>query len=226
MNNVHKKAWLITLPRQVIWLFVILNIIAMFLYPSGTLRDNLSSGYSFTKNFLSDLGRSMTFSGEINFLSSLIFNIAMIISGGALSLFYFKVRKVFNEDNQKVLVLFGSFFGILGGVSIVGVGLAPADLYKDVHVLCANWIFRFMFVASILYTVAIFRHPTFDNKYSGGYLVFAISILSYILISEMGPGSEVSDFALLLQVVSQKMIFLIFMVAIYIQTIGIQKLLK
>ena len=99
MNNVHKKAWLITLPRQVIWLFVILNIIAMFLYPSGTHRDNLSSGYSFTKNFLSDLGRSITFSGEINFLSSLIFNIAMIISGGALSLFYFKVRKVFNEDN-------------------------------------------------------------------------------------------------------------------------------
>ena len=64
------------------------------------------------------------------------------------------------------------------------------------------------------------------NKYAGGYMVFTVSILLYILISEFGPGPNVSQFALWLQVVSQKIILLIFMVAIYIQTLGLQKLQK
>ena len=83
-----------------------------------------------------------------------------------------------------------------------------------------------MFVASLFYTIVIFRHPTFENKYAGGYLVFSITILIYILISELGPGPKVSHFALVLQVVSQKVILLILMVAVYIQTLGLKKLLK
>ena len=106
----------------------------------------------------------------------------------------------------------------------MGVGLTPADLYLDLHIECAHWLFRFMFIASLFYAVVIFRHSTFENKYSGGYLGFTFTILLYILISELGPDPKVSQFALVLQVVSQKIILLIFMVAIYIQTLGLQKL--
>ena len=66
----------------------------------------------------------------------------------------------------------------------------------------------------------------FKNKYAGGYMIFTISILLYILISEFGPDPKISHFALVLQVVSQKIILLIFMVAIYIQTLGLQKIEK
>ena len=108
----------------------------------------------------------------------------------------------------------------------MGVGLTPADLYLDLHIICANWLFRFMFVASFFYTIVIFKNQTIENKYAGGYMIFSVSILLYILISEFGPGPNVSQFALWLQVVSQKIILLIFMVAIYIQTLGLQKLEK
>jgi len=224
MNGIEKKIWLITMPRQVLWLFVILNIASMILYPGSTYRDHLTLGYSFTENFLSDLGRTLTFSGEINFLSSQLFNMSLVLAGGVFALFYLHVRKVFNSDKQKSLAFIGSFLGILGGISLVGVGLTPADLYLNLHIIFANCLFRFMFVASLFYTIVIFRHPTFENKYSGGYLVFSITILIYILISELGPGPRVSHFALVLQVVSQKIILLIFMVAIYIQTLGLKKL--
>ena len=70
----------------------------------------------------------------------------------------------------------------------------------------------------------IFRHSQFENKYATGYLVFTFSILLYIIISELGPDPKVSQFALTLQVVSQKMILFIFLGAIYIQTLGLKKL--
>ena len=226
MNGIEKKIWLITLPRQILLLFVVLNIASMLLYPGSTYRDHLTLGYSFTENFLSDLGRTLTFSGEINFLSSQLFNMSLVLAGGVFALFYLHVRKVFNSDKQKILAFIGSFFGVLGGISLAGVGLTPADLYLNLHIICANWLFRFMFVASLFYTIVIFRHPTFENKYAGGYLVFSITILLYILISELGPGPKVSHFALVLQVVSQKIILLVLMIAIYIQTLGLKKLQK
>ena len=226
MNNIKRNTWLISMPRKILWIFIVLNITAMIFYPGSTFRNNLTSGYSFTQNFLSDLGRTITFSKEINFLSSFLFNISLILAGGVFIMFYLHVRKVFNSGKQNIMALLGSFFGILGGLSLAGVGFTPADLYLDVHIICANWLFRFMFVASFFYTIVIFLHPTFENKYSFGYLFFTISILLYILISELGPGPNVNQFALMLQVVSQKMILLIFMGAIYIQTLGLQKLEK
>ena len=78
MNNIGKNPWVITFPRQVLWLFIILNIAAMLFYPGSTYRDNLTTGYSFTENFLSDLGRTHTFSDDNNFFSAQLFNISLI----------------------------------------------------------------------------------------------------------------------------------------------------
>ena len=224
MNKIEGNLWLIDLPRLVLGFFVTLNIIAMLCYSGGTYLDHLNPGYSYTGNFLSDLGRTMSFSGEVNFLSSQLFNMALILSGWIFAAFYFRVHKVFATKNQHTLALIGSFFGVLGGLSLMGVGLTPADLYLDLHIICANWLFRFFFLASLCYSMVIFRHPQFENKYAIGYLVFTFSILIYIIISEFGPDPTVDLFALTLQVVSQKMILLILMAAIYIQTIGLKKL--
>ena len=224
MNNIGKNPWVITFPRQVLWLFIILNIAAMLLYPGSTYRDNLTSGYSFTENFLSDLGRTLTFSGEINFISAQLFNMSLILAGAVFTLFYLHVRKVFNIKNQKALAFIGSFFGLLGGLSMIGVGLTPADLYLEIHIICATWLFRFFFVASLCYSVVIFRHAQFENKFAAGYLVFALSILLYILVSELGTDPKINQFALVFQVVSQKIILLILMASIYIQTLSLQKL--
>ena len=70
------------------------------------------------------------------------------------------------------------------------------------------------------------RHVSDENKFATGYLVFTFSILLYIFVSEIGPDPKISQFALVLQVVSQKIILLILMAAIYIQTLGLQKLHK
>jgi hypothetical membrane protein len=206
--------WLIELPRLALGVFIILNIIAILSYPGGTYIDHTTIGYSFTRNFLSDLGRTLSFSEEVNFLSAQLFNMSLILAG------------VIFADNLRTLALIGSFFGVLGGFSLAGVGLTPADIYLDLHIICATWLFRFFFVASLCYSMVIFSHSKFENKYAMGYLVFTFSILLYIIISELGPDPKINQFALTVQVVSQKLILLILMTAIYIQTLGLQKLQK
>ena len=224
MNKIEVNLWLIELPRLVLGIFVILNIIAMLSYPGGTFLDDATVGYSFTRNFLSDLGRTLSYPGEVNFLSAQLFNMSLILAGVIFAGFYLHVRKVFSADNLRTLALIGSFFGVLGGFSLAGVGLTPADIYLDLHIICATWLFRFFFVASLCYSMVIFRHSQFENKYSMGYLVFTFSILLYIIISELGPSPKEVPWALTLQAVSQKMILLILMSAIYIQTMGLKKL--
>ena len=224
MKKTEGNPWLIKLPRLILGIFVVLNIIAMLSYPGGTFLDDATTGYSFTRNFLSDLGRTLSYDGEVNFLSSQLFNMTLILSGVVFAIFYLHLRKIFTADNQRTLALIGSFFGVLGGLSLAGVGLTPADLYLDLHMICATWLFRFFFVASLCYSMVIFLHSQFENKYAMGYLLFTLSILFYILISELGPSPKEVSWALTLQVVSQKMILLILMSAIYIQTIGLKKL--
>ena len=224
MKKNYFSLWLIELPRLALGIFIILNIIAILSYPGGTYIDHATIGYSFTRNFLSDLGRTLSFSDEVNFLSAQLFNMSLILAGLIFSSFYLHVHKVFSIDNLRTLALIGSFFGVLGGLSLAGVGLTPADIYLDLHIICATWLFRFFFVASLCYSMVIFRHSQFENKYAMGYLVFTFSILLYIIISELGPSPKEVPWALTLQAVSQKMILLILMSAIYIQTMGLKKL--
>ena len=224
MNDIEKNQWLITFPRMVLGLFIIFNIIAMFTYPGSTYLDNLTPCYSFTQNFMSDLGRTISFSGEVNFLSAQLFNMSLILAGGIFILFYYHVQRVFSADNQRMLAFIGSIFGVFGGLSLIGVGLTPADLYLDFHIICATWLFRSFFVASFCYSIVIFRHTRFKNKFAGGYLVFTFSILLYILVSELGPDPKISQFALTLQSIAQKVILFIFLGAVYLQTRGLQKL--
>ena len=70
--------WTVKVIRIIPILFTIGILISMYLYPGGNIHDPLQTGYSFTHNFLSDLGGMNSRSGESNIVSSYIFNACMI----------------------------------------------------------------------------------------------------------------------------------------------------
>ena len=214
--------WLTVYPQFILKIFIIINIISIFCYPGGTYLDNSTLGYSISQNFLSDLGRTISFSNEINFISSQLFNMSLIMAGIIFIFFYINIRKIFINTNQNLLIIIGSIFGVFGGISLAGVGLTPSNLFLEMHIIFATWLFRFFFVASICFSILIFVDKIFPNKYAGGYLFFTISILLYILISELGPDAKTNLLALSIQVISQKIILIIFLFAVYIQTKGIE----
>ena len=76
------------------------------------------------------------------------------------------------------------------------------------------------FLASSFLTFSIFRDSRFDSRYAYGYLIFAILIFFYIIVLEFGPSPRESDFALVFNVVSQKIIVFVFILSVLLQSLG------
>ena len=216
------KFWILEMPKYSIALFVILNILAMVFYPGGNIHDPEQIGYVFTRNFFSDLGTTVSYSGAHNTVSCILFNTSLCICGFTFIVLFYKVKNLFK---LKALSNLATFFGIMGGVSFIGVAFTPADLLLDPHILFAHGIFRSLLIASILFTILIFKNKNFDNKYGYGFIVFGVMVLAYVLVSELGPNPRSNPTALLIQVISQKIIAFWLLLSIYIYSVGLGKYL-
>ena len=64
LMNARRASWRLT--RFSIALALLLGGVSMLLYPGGTVLDDSTRGYSLTRNFLSDLGSTVTYGGASN----------------------------------------------------------------------------------------------------------------------------------------------------------------
>lgn len=220
LKFLNKKFWVLKMPKYAMVTFALFNLVAMYFYPGGTIGDSNTSGYSFTQNFFSDLGNSISHSGENNIISFILFNFSLSLCGLTFTILFFSIRTAFNAS---VLNFLATLFGIIGGLSCIGVAFTPADLLLEPHIFFANGIFRGLCIASVLYSILIYKNNNLDNKYAYGFIIFGIMVLIYISISEFGPNPRVNPNALKLQVISQKMITLWLFLSIYIYSIGLGK---
>ena len=208
------KFWTVYLIRFVSIYFILGVIISSFLYPGGNLFDPDQIGYSFSKNYLSDLGGYMSRSGEINFLSSFIFNSSMFFYAFSGISFLF-VPSLFRDNKTiYVLAIIGSMFFFIGCFFFAGVGLTPHDIYQELHGFFAKNAFRLLIPASILYVIVLFKSSV-HNKYTLvtlGYLIFTISYVVYQIFIE---DAMKSPDALMESVTIQKIIAIISTISIF-----------
>ena len=103
-------------------LFFVLTIIAMFLYPGGTLTNPHSHGYSFFSNFLSDLGRVSTPSGQSNLASMVLFTIALSLGALGIALFFIAFTQLFPASSISLwLSRLGASCGLIASLCFLGV---------------------------------------------------------------------------------------------------------
>ena len=240
-----KKArfYLVTLPIISIVIFLICCIIAAIIYPGShkEIIDYKSEVYSFTHNFLSELGSLKTNTDETNpkiiqednTPSMILFNGSLILIGATLMLFYVEFKKVFTliKDSYKTR-LYAKItlpVGLLAGFFYAGVGFVPHDLHFATHVFFANSAFLILFFLCILHSITVYHSNFVSNNYVIGYIAFCIVLFIYLYIiffgPQIGPGKIFSEKELILQVVSQKSIVLTFMAAILHQVYGFNKIL-
>ena len=241
MNKISlEKLFVINLPRFSMIGFMFCVIVSMYLYKGGIYHmissdglpmcpgescvdeGHLTDGYLFFKNFLSDLGRTQTHSGQLNFHSSLLFNMALSLGGVTYILFYIFLKNLFPN---KILAKIGSFFGICGAISFIGVAFTPADKFIVPHIIANEYIFRFFFLSTIIYSWLMYKTDLIDNKYLIGNIIFILSLFSYILILAYGP-KPYEPGGLEFQAVSQKFIMLNFFISIVSQTMAYNKLIE
>ena len=240
-----KKArfYLVRLPIISIVIFLISCIIAAIIYPGShkEIIEYKSEVYSFTHNFLSELGSLKTNTDETNpkiiqednTPSMILFNGSLILIGVTLMLFYVEFKKVFTliKDTYKTR-LYAKItlpVGLLAGFFYAGVGLVPHDLHFATHVFFANSAFLILFFLCILHSITVYHSNFVSNNYVIGYIAFCIVLFIYLYIiffgPQIGPGKIFSEKELILQVVSQKSIVLTFMAAILHQVYGFSKIL-
>lgn len=221
MNIFKNKFWLIKAPRIGVPYFIISVLIAGILYADPP--------YRITNNFLSQLGQ-VYINGELNLISSLLFNFSMVCIGMIISLFYFNIPSVFLEDNSKnILVKILQYSGICAGLFFSLVGVFTTDIYFAYHVFFANYAFYLLLVTSILHTIIIVRTSILSNQYAIGYICFSIFLGIYVNLLLSGEDPSIGMPYKLYQskhVVSQKIIAITIMIATLHQTIGIEKYFK
>ena len=238
------RFYLVQLPIITITIFFFCCVIAALIYP-GSHKEIIgyqSDYYSFTHNFLSELGSLKTNTDEINSAiiqkdntpSMLLFNGSLILIGATLMLFYYNFRKVFAfiEDSSKS-ILYSKItmpIGLLAGFFYAGVGLVPHDLHFGAHVFFANSAFLTLFFLCLLHSITVYHSNFLSNSYVIGYLAFCVVLFVYLRIiffgPQIGPRKIYSEADLMLQVIAQKSIVLTFMAAILHQVYGFNALLK
>jgi hypothetical protein len=179
-------------------------------------------GYSFTRNFFSDLGKFTT----ENIISAMMFNLSLIVCGWSFAAYFFYFTKLFNQNTIiHILAKVGSFAGIIGALCFIGVGLTPHNLFLDYHIVFVNWAFRSFLLAGISLSVVLYKDNRFENRFAMGYFIFAILTFLYVLVLEFAPDPKISDFALIFNVIAQKIIIFAFIFSILYQSFGNSKLL-
>jgi hypothetical membrane protein len=238
------RFYLVKLPVISITIFFFCCIVAALIHP-GSHKEIIgyqSDYYSFTHNFLSELGSFKTNTDETNTAiiqkdntpSMLLFNGSLILIGATLMLFYLNFKKVFSltEDSSKS-IFYSKItmpIGLLAGFFYAGVGLVPHDLHVGAHVFFANSAFLTLFFLCILHSITVYHSNFLSNSYVIGYVAFCMVLFIYLRIiffgPQIGPGKIYSEADLMLQVIAQKSIVLTFMAAILHQVYGFNVLFK
>ena len=184
----------ITLPLVSIGIYIFILALAMVSYNGGNTVDHHEFGYSFSLNFLSDLGRGSGYAGQDNRLSFYSFNFSLAFIGIAFFTYFLFLPSLHNLNPRSFLFSrIGSLFGCFASICFAGVGLTPADTLKDMHIFFANWVFRSMSLA-VLFYVLTFIYLDKDNLYlSLLFLLSGIVILTHIVIADIDLAVYLSN---------------------------------
>ena len=130
---------LVTVPRIAALFFIALQSLGMKVYPGGTMYDTSAQGYSFSKNFFSDMGAYVARNGDPNYLSMILFAMSLTIVGITFISYYLLLPTLLGNDRiNYILTWVGTLFAIGGSVCMIGTGFTPSDLVFAPHVFFAN----------------------------------------------------------------------------------------
>jgi len=165
-------------------LFYLLITLSMLLYPGGTKADPTTQGYSFFTNFLSDLGQTVSLSGQPNIPSMVLFCIAMVLAGIATVLFSLAFTQLFTLSSFTIsLSRLGALSGLIAGICLIGVGIVPENVASGLHNFCIYAALVIFVAAYIFFFLAVVRAKGLPKRISWVYIALGIVLIVYTIIS-------------------------------------------
>ena len=214
--------WTVKVIRFVTIFFVIAVIAASYFYPGGNIHDSNQLGYSFTHNFLSDLGGLESHSGEDNILSAIFFNLAMLLFF-FIGISFLFVPFLFKDNKLTfILAIIGSSFFFIGSMFFAGVGFTPYDVFFDLHVFFALNSFRLMIPASLIYLI-VFLRSSLGIRYISVIASFLFLITGYVIYLNFGENPLSNKDAMITSATIQKFIALMSVATVFSLSFGFSK---
>ena len=205
--------------------FVVLTIIAMFFYPGGTFVSPATKGYSFFRNFFSDLGRTQTHSGASNTVAAILFFVALTLAGLGLASFFLAMPRFFRQARLPLrFSRLGSAAGLVSGLAFVGVAWAPVNLVGWLHRLFVQVAFLAFFLAVLFYIGAMLQTRTYPRRYAYICGAFVLLLAAYLVLLFFGP-SLLSATGLIIHAAGQKIIVYAALAAAFILSDGARRLI-
>ena len=182
MNNTLGKT-----TRIMLLSYLGLLTLAGFFYGGGNYVDKTTPYYNFFRNFISDLGRTTSHSGEDNTISIILFSIGMLIQLIAVLIYLVKAANYFAKDYPKISIL-AKCSAIFGSFSLLGVIVTPADVPSlySLHIFFANSVFNGAFVTLGIYSYLFYSKGLKNVTYT--LFLCSLVILGYIVFLEIGPA--------------------------------------
>lgn len=176
--------------------FLVCVALAMAWYAGGSPFHEQAVGYAFFANFLSDLGRTVAWSGQANGASSMVFNSSLIVL--AVSQVPFYLFFPLHAEDKVIPLLCAAALGIVSSFGLAGVGLTPYDLHLRSHIICLLWWIGPLTIALVLHAWALFSSQESSPVFALLSLGLALLLGAYaIRTAAYGapPMGEMSELA-------------------------------
>lgn len=209
--------------------FFVLTAMAMLLYPGGTLVNPHSHGYSFFLNFLSDLGRFSTPSGQSNLASMVLFTIALSMGAVGIALFFLAFTQLFTASGLALwLSRLGAGGGLVASLCFLGVAAVPLDLNGWLHNVFLDTAFVSFLAAFLLIFLAVLLKPGLPRRFVGVFSAFAVILIGYTILLVclllFGPAAGTPAWEII-QATGQKVIVSASILTALIQALNVPPLL-
>ena len=200
--------------------FFVLCTIAMLFYPGGTELNPNIKGYSFFMNAYSDLGRIYSPSGISNTVSRILYVIALISINVLLIPFYLSMNYFFmGNETKRIFSLLATICGTTSALFGIGTALFPVDLFPTIHLFFALIFGFFSSLMLGLYTVPIFLHQSYPNRYGYVNILYAVLLVIYMLFVSINPVPT-TELELIMITTGQKLILISGFFCIFILAFG------
>ncbi|MGB5911615.1 MAG: hypothetical protein WBH31_10515 [Promethearchaeia archaeon] len=202
-------------------LLVVLLFIAMLFYTGGNYKDPIVSGYSFWENIVSDLGRTIGYSGIPNTVSIILFSIALVLYAILFIPFYLIFSELFQNGELKIkMAKIGSILGIIASLSIIGIVFTPIDLLDIAHLILASIAYLSLSLNGVFYTIALYLNKDFPRIYSIIFLTYVL--VFFIALSTLVIGIIIIEYDIV--VIAQKIVHIASIISFIFLGYGVWKL--
>ncbi|MBK5112813.1 MAG: DUF998 domain-containing protein [Candidatus Heimdallarchaeota archaeon] len=200
-------------------LFLINNLIASFFYKGGSNIDSNYPGYSFMWNYVSDLGRVISISGETNLVSRAIFTATLTIVGLSALGYSSVFSNFYKETSLSKLGTAILVFGILNGLDYIVIGFLPLDTHFTQHNAFVIVAFGLKLVLLVLFITIIFKDEKYPYRYAFIYLAYLVVFITFAFFLVFSLNGLLVPY-LPTSILGQKLTFYLEAVLYIIQTIG------